>query len=98
MRLLRRGAIVTTAGPDGNTPLHLAAERGFVNVGKILLGDGAIIMARNNVNKTSLHLAIENHHSDFAVLMVKSMEPSRSVYYTIIDDRTYLHVCIIASC
>ena len=78
IRLLKRGAIVTTAGPDGNTPLHLAAERGFVNVGKILLGDGAIIMARNIENETSLHLAIENHHSDFAVLMVKSMEPSRS--------------------
>ena len=78
IRLLQRGAIVTTAGPDGNTPLHLAAERGFVNVGKILLGYGAIIMARNSMNKTSLHVAIENHHSDFAVLMVKSMEPSRS--------------------
>ena len=45
IRLLQHGAVVTTAGPDSNTPLHLAAERGFVNIGKILLGYGAIIVA-----------------------------------------------------
>ena len=86
IRLLQRGAIVTTAGPDGNTPLHLAAVRGFVNVGKILLGYGAIIMAKNNKKQIPLQVAVKNNHSDFAVLMVKSMEPSRSgitVYYSI---------------
>ena len=86
IRLLQRGAIVTTAGPGGNTPLHLAAERGFVNVGKILLGYGAIIMAKNNKQQIPLQVAVKNSHSDFAVLMVKSTEPSRSgitVYYSI---------------
>ena len=78
IRLLQRGAVVTTAGPDGNNPLHLAAVRGFVNVGKILLGYGAIIMAKNNKKQIPLQVAIKNSHSDFAVLMVKSMEPSRS--------------------
>ena len=78
IRLLQRGAIVTIAGPDGNTPLHLAAVRGFVNVGRSLLDHDAKTMAKNNEKQIPLQVAIKNNHSDFAVLMSKSMEPSRS--------------------
>ena len=78
IRLLQRGAIVTIAGPDGNTPLHLAAVRGFVNVGRSLLDHDAKTMAKNNEKQIPLQVAIKNNHSDFAVLMTKSMEPSRS--------------------
>ena len=66
-----------TAGPDGNTPLHLAALRGFVNVGKCLLDHDAKTMAKNNEKRIPLQLAIMNSHSDFAVLMIKSMEYAR---------------------
>ena len=78
IRLLQRGAIVTIAGPDGNTPLHLAAVRGFVNVGRSLLDHDAKTMAKNNEMQIPLQVAIKNNHNDFAVLMTKSMEPSRS--------------------
>ena len=77
IRLLHRGAIVTTAGPDGNTPLHLAAVRGFVNVGRSLLDHDARTMAKNNEKQIPLHLAIMNSHNEFAVLMVKRMEYAR---------------------
>ena len=77
IRLLQRGASVSTAGRSGNTPLHLAATKGFTNVARKLLERGAIVMAKNNESKTSLELAVEFEHNDFAVLMVKSMEPSR---------------------
>ena len=79
IRLLQRGARVTTAGPDGNTPLHLAAMKGFVSVGKDLLDHDAKTLARNNDKQTPLHLAIEHGHSEFAVLMVKTMEFGRYV-------------------
>ena len=78
IRLLQRGAIVTTAGPDGNTPLHLAALRGFVEVGRSLLDHDAKTMAKNNEKQIPLQLAIMNSRNDFAVLMIKTMEPSRS--------------------
>jgi len=44
-------------------------------------------LARNNNKQTPLHLAIENGHSEFAVLMVKSMELGRwaSAKFIIID-------------
>ena len=77
IRLLHRGAIVIIAGPDGNTPLHLAAVRGFVNVGRCLLDHDARTMAKNNEKQTPLHLAVMNSHNEFAVLMVKRMEYTR---------------------
>ena len=86
IRLLQRGAIVTTAGPDGNTPLHLVALRGFVNVGRSLLDHDAKTMAKNNEKQIPLQLAIMNSRSDFAVLMIKSMEPSRSGDHRVLDS------------
>ena len=86
IRLLQRGAIVSTAGPDGNTPLHLAALRGFVEVGRSLLDHDAKTMAKNNEKQIPLQLAIMNSRNDFAVLMIKTMEQSRS------GDHSVLHI------
>ena len=68
---------MSTAGKNRNTPLHLAAIKGFTNVGNKLLEHGAIVMYRNADNKTPLELAVLNRHSDFAVLMIHRMEPIR---------------------
>ena len=77
IRLLQRDASVTTAGPDWNTPLHLAAIKGFMNVGTKLVESGAYVAAENKNGENALMLAVLNEHCDFAVLMVKHMEPSR---------------------
>ena len=60
-----------------NTPLHLAAIKGFTNVGRKLIESGAYIAAENKNGKSPLVLAVENEHCDFAVLMVKNMEAVR---------------------
>ena len=73
---------MATAGPDRNTPLHLAAMKGFTNVGKKLVESGAYVDARNKKGHNPLYLAVKNQHCDFAVLMVKCMEPTRFVDVT----------------
>lgn len=81
IRLLQRNATVATAGPDRNTPLHLAALKGFTNVGKKLVESGAFVATENRDGHNPLVLAVQNEHCDFAVLMVKNMESARYVYY-----------------
>ena len=77
IRLLQRDASVTTAGPDRNTPLHLAAIKGFVNVGRKLIESGAFVAAENKDRESPLSLAVLNEHCEFAVLMVRNMEAAR---------------------
>ena len=81
IRLLDRNAEVVTcvAVSDRNTPLHLAAIKGFTNVGRKLIEKGAYVAVENGDHKNPLALAYENNHYDFAVLIVKSMEAKRSV-------------------
>ena len=77
IRLLQRNARVATARADRNTPLHLAAMKGFTNVAKKLIDNGAYVAAENKAGHNPLYLAVEKDHCDFAVLMVHNMEPAR---------------------
>ena len=52
------------------TPLHIAAEQGFVDVGEILIERGAEIDSKNGVLKTPLMLAFQNKHSIFAIMLM----------------------------
>ena len=83
IRLLQRNAKVATAGADRNTPLHLAAIKGFTNVARKLIDSGAYVAAENKNGHNPLYLAIEHNHCDFAVLMVNNMKAAR-----------YMHVCM----
>ena len=84
IRLLQRNAKVATAGADRNSPLHLAAMKGFTNVAKKLIDNGAYVAAENKDGHNPLYLAVENNHCDFAVLMVHNMEPARYMYACLI--------------
>ena len=84
--LLRGGAAANTLGGSGNTPLHLAATRGFTDVAKALLSYEANMDVCNDEGYTPLELAIQHglreyskgeDYSDFAVLMIKKMQPHR---------------------
>lgn len=48
------------------TPLHMAAGKGLVGVGTLLLSHGAIIDAQDALGNTPLHYAAQ--HSMFVVL------------------------------
>lgn len=65
--------------PSRNTPLHLAAKRGFENVVKQLLEHDSPLLACNSEGKTPLELAIEMQHNEVAVVIIKRMEPGRYV-------------------
>lgn len=43
----------------GNTPLHIAAKKGYLNIVQFLLDEGGIIDQKNEEEQTPLHLAAE---------------------------------------
>eukprot|EP00752_Nemacystus_decipiens_P010506 g9357.t1 len=55
--LIKHGADVGLAGPDGDTPLHHAAYSHFAEVADVLVEAGANIQVRNSYNQTPLHIA-----------------------------------------
>ena len=89
IEFLHRGAAANTdVGENGNKPLHLAATRGFTDVAKALLSHDADVEACNNEDCTPLELAIQHglqdyskneDHSDFALHMIKKMQPHKYV-------------------
>lgn len=66
-----------TAGYDRNTPLHLAALKGFANIGKKFIHEGAFVHAKNADGMTPLELSIACKHNEFSVMMIKAMQPGR---------------------
>ena len=58
--LLAKGAKPDIKDSDGNTPLAIAAQLGFVEGVQILLADGAGVNVANNRGETPLILAIHN--------------------------------------
>ncbi|EGW56028.1 ankyrin repeat domain-containing protein [Candidatus Endoriftia persephonae] len=51
-------ADINATGPDGRTPLHVAAERGLLVVVSILLDHGADIDAKNTFGKSPIYTAV----------------------------------------
>ena len=69
--LLMRGADANAQDGDGWTALHLAASRGNVEVGKLLLTRGGRWYTRNNEGNTPLQVALEGDHSEITQLLSK---------------------------
>lgn len=55
---------------DGNTPLHIAAECGHVNIVKMMLSRGADISVVNKEKKTCLDVAIESGKEKVAEVFI----------------------------
>jgi ankyrin repeat protein len=73
--LLANGAEPNLAGPQGNTPLHIAASNGDVASVKLLLESGASSNLTNADGKIPLEIAIEQSGNVFKQLLAKADYP-----------------------
>lgn len=70
--LIQAGANVNgRSGSGDQTPLHMAARRGNVNVAEALLNAGADIEARDTKGETPLRRAVNCGHPEFAKLLLE---------------------------
>jgi len=67
--LIDAGAAVESRGPDGRTPLHLAAFFGFTDVVDVLLAHEAAVNAIDAASRTPLDLATAEGHDETAALL-----------------------------
>jgi ankyrin repeat protein len=70
-RHLYWGADVNAPDPDGNTPLHVASERGRLIVVRMLLDGGAKVDALDSNGKTPLYVALMNGRTQLAGLLME---------------------------
>jgi len=68
-RLITEGADVNVKNEANQTPLHIAASRGFKDVAELLIAKGAIVNVRGNSN-TPLHLAARNGRTALVELLL----------------------------
>ena len=69
MELIKAGADVNLARPNGATPLHMAAQQGHEGCVVALIRDGADIHRRTNMGTTSIRFAIDNKHEKIAKML-----------------------------
>ncbi len=61
-KILDSGTSVNASDYNSRTALHLAAERGHVEVVKYLISSGAEVEAKDCYGKTAAEIAIDEHH------------------------------------
>ncbi|EKX73782.1 ankyrin repeat domain containing protein [Theileria equi strain WA] len=62
--------MVNVTTPEGLTPLHLAADRGFDHIVKLLIKYGADINAVDDNGDTALHVAIESEQQEIIKILI----------------------------
>ena len=95
-RNLYWGADVNGIGPDGNSPLHVAAERGNRVIAQMLLKKNAEVDLPNRDGRTALYLAVMSGRIQIALLLIKfqaQFAPDQlllEVAHNGVDDRDVL--------
>ncbi len=64
--------LVSSKGSTGETPLHVAAAKGFDDVAQLLLAQKANVNAQDDNGRTPLHLAAQGGHKDVLELLLAS--------------------------
>ena len=68
--LIENGADINTRSNDGQTPTHIAAFRGHIEVLRLLIENGADVNARSNRGQTPLQAARQYYHAACVELLV----------------------------
>ncbi|MBT4962653.1 MAG: ankyrin repeat domain-containing protein [Francisellaceae bacterium] len=68
------------------TPLHMAAEKGSIEITRSLINHGAFLYPRSIQNETPLILAVRNNHLDLAKLILEHTDRSH------IDTNSNIHM------
>ena len=71
LALIAKGADLNAVGPNGETPLTLAAMNGHKEIAEMLIAEGIDVNAMDNDGDTALHLAALNGHEKIAELLRK---------------------------
>ncbi len=79
----------------GATPLHTAAQQGYVQMGAWLLTIGANVNSKDYSDQTPLHMAADTGHAEMCRMLIKH---GASVRATDIDGLTPLHVATKGRC
>jgi len=69
--LIKRGADVKAKGHGGLTPLHLASERNYIEIAKLLIDAGADVEAKTDLGLTPLHWASARNHIEIAKFLLE---------------------------
>lgn len=79
----------------GATPLHFAAQQGYVQLGGWLLTVGAKVNSKDYTGQTPLHMAADTGHSAMCQMLIKH---GANVNAADIDGLTPLHLASKAKC
>ena len=86
---------LTAKDENGNTALHIASQKGYANVIKDMVNNGADINATNNNNETPLFSALKND-SYHVIKVLLSFAENQIMYISKRDflGNSPLHICV----
>lgn len=87
IELIQEGADVNAPDGDRNTPIHLAAEAGYLDLVKLLFNHGAKINFSNKSHEMPVSMAAEKRFADVVEFFIENCAPAN----TSIDRKGLIH-------